>query len=58
MHFPFLETPPLRYNTDESFFSGGISVEKINKSHDRFFKEVLGDIETAKSFLQHYLPPK
>jgi len=33
-------------------------VEKISKSHDRFFKEVLGDIETAKSFLQHYLPPK
>ena len=33
-------------------------MEKINKSHDRFFKEVLGDIETAKSFLQHYLPPK
>ncbi len=38
--------------------SGGISVKKISKSHDRFFKEVLGDIETAKSFLQHYLPPK
>ena len=33
-------------------------MEKISKSHDRFFKEVLGDIETAKSFLQHYLPPK
>jgi len=33
-------------------------VKKISKSHDRFFKEVLGDIETAKSFLQHYLPPK
>ncbi|OQC31070.1 MAG: hypothetical protein BWX67_01370 [Thermotogae bacterium ADurb.Bin062] len=33
-------------------------MEKISKSHDKFFKEVLGDIETAKSFLQHYLPPK
>jgi len=38
--------------------SGRIPVEKISKSHDKFFKEVLGDIETAKSFLQHYLPPK
>jgi predicted transposase/invertase (TIGR01784 family) len=33
-------------------------VEKINKPHDKFFKEVMGDIETAKSFLQRYLPPK
>jgi predicted transposase/invertase (TIGR01784 family) len=39
-------------------FIGGISLDKINKAHDKFFKEVLGDIETAKSFLQHYLPPK
>ena len=33
-------------------------MEKINKPHDKFFEEVMGDIETAKSFLQHYLPPK
>ena len=33
-------------------------MEKINKPHDKLFKEVMGDIETAKSFIQHYLPPK
>ncbi len=39
-------------------FIGGISLDKINKPHDKLFKEVMGDIETAKSFIQHYLPPK
>ncbi|HPD35775.1 MAG TPA: Rpn family recombination-promoting nuclease/putative transposase, partial [Thermotogota bacterium] len=30
----------------------------VNKPHDKLFKEVMGDMETAKSFIQHYLPPK
>ena len=33
-------------------------MKKIDKPHDKLFKEVMGDIETAKSFIQHYLPPK
>ena len=33
-------------------------MKKISKPHDKLFKEVMGDIETAKSFIQHYLPPK
>lgn len=28
----------------------------INKPHDKFFKETLGDIETTKNFLRNYLP--
>lgn len=28
----------------------------INKPHDKFFKETLSDIQTAKDFLQNYLP--
>ncbi len=30
----------------------------VNKPHDKLFKEVMGDMETVKSFIQHYLPPK
>ncbi len=33
-------------------------MKKIDKPHDKLFKEVMGDIETAKSFIQNYLPPK
>lgn len=29
---------------------------KINNPHDKLFKETLGNVEVAKSFLQHYLP--
>jgi len=28
----------------------------VNKSHDRFFKENMEDIETAKDFIKNYLP--
>ncbi|HNW47461.1 MAG TPA: Rpn family recombination-promoting nuclease/putative transposase, partial [Thermotogota bacterium] len=26
--------------------------------HDRFFKEMMGDVENAQAFLETYLPPK
>lgn len=29
----------------------------IHQPHDKFFKETLSDIRTAKDFLRHYLPP-
>jgi len=30
---------------------------KIGNPHDKFFKETLGNVEVAKSFLHNYLPP-
>ena len=30
----------------------------INNPHDKYFKEVMGNVETAKSFLENYLPTK
>ncbi|MEI3612645.1 Rpn family recombination-promoting nuclease/putative transposase [Pseudogracilibacillus sp. SO30301A] len=32
------------------------SANKIENPHDTFFKETLGSVEVAKSFLLHYLP--
>lgn len=31
-------------------------MNKINNPHDKFFKEMMGNIPVAKDFLQHYLP--
>ena len=30
----------------------------VNNPHDKFFKQVLGDSETAGDFLRNYLPQK
>lgn len=29
---------------------------KVQNSHDKFFKETLGNVAIAKDFLTHYLP--
>ena len=29
---------------------------KIQNPHDKFFKEMMGNVETAKDFLANYLP--
>ncbi|MFC5589657.1 Rpn family recombination-promoting nuclease/putative transposase [Sporosarcina soli] len=29
---------------------------KIQNPHDKFFKETMGNVETAKDFLMNYLP--
>ncbi|SDC39700.1 MULTISPECIES: Rpn family recombination-promoting nuclease/putative transposase [unclassified Candidatus Frackibacter] len=31
-------------------------MSNINNPHDKFFKEVLGDLETSKDFIKNYLP--
>jgi predicted transposase/invertase (TIGR01784 family) len=31
-------------------------MEQITKPHDRFFKETLSQVETARDFVRHYLP--
>jgi len=28
----------------------------VKKPHDKFFKETLSDLETAKDFMKNYLP--
>jgi predicted transposase/invertase (TIGR01784 family) len=33
-------------------------VDIINNPHDKYFKQVMGNVETAKSFLENYLPSK
>src|SRR5699024_4505912 len=30
---------------------------KIHQAHDKLFKETFSDVEVARGFLQHYLPP-
>lgn len=29
---------------------------KIQNPHDKFFRETMGNVSTAKEFLHHYLP--
>lgn len=29
---------------------------KIQNSHDKFFKEIMGNLDTARDFLENYLP--
>lgn len=33
-------------------------MELIKNPHDKFFKETLSNIETARSFIENYLPEK
>ncbi len=35
---------------------GGARMDRINKPHDKFFKETLGDVSVAQDFIHHYLP--
>ena len=35
---------------------GRYAVSLVNDPHDLFFKETMGDLETARDFLTHYLP--
>ena len=32
-------------------------MDRLNNPHDRFFKEVLGDVANTQAFLETYLPP-
>ncbi|WP_326929284.1 Rpn family recombination-promoting nuclease/putative transposase [Caldibacillus thermoamylovorans] len=34
----------------------GNLIVKIQNPHDRFFRESMGNVTTAKDFLTHYLP--
>ncbi|HOF24571.1 MAG TPA: Rpn family recombination-promoting nuclease/putative transposase [Thermotogota bacterium] len=31
-------------------------MDRLNNPHDRFFKEVLGDVANTQAFLETYLP--
>lgn len=48
-------TITLKVKEDASDYSRAAS-SIIENPHDKFFKETLGNIEVAKSFLHHYLP--
>lgn len=36
--------------------NGWARMDRVNKPHDKFFKETLGDVSVAQDFIHHYLP--